>query len=375
MMNERLIQWTLLREWDYLQECLRLPLLHRYGENIATEHGILDFAVLAKNGDLVVVELETGISSHAKFLHVEEQLTRYKRITFQGKQTQLALLFAEDDTPERLRDKIHFICEKLSIKECTYKLTEVHDRYQRLVTQLAKNIGIPLGPTTAMDVCYLRWMNTLIKPFADQHVNELPISFSFFFEPSGRGLFRRRTTYGVRKRLCEDFELLLERGNKLVLTEYGQRFAEAMLPDILVGFSKTHPLSAEQKRILLEVLTNGVMRPCKANIYYFLRFIYLTEGAWVPKSTAPEPKPEQQDFSYWELATALLGKRYSWRTLTDFLSFTCNQCEELDLVERVKLSGAYDHVVLTLLGSRIIGLFELDLHLKRERIHIPLQVM
>lgn len=50
-MTERLVQWTLLREWHYLQSCLKLPLLRRYGENIATEHGVLDFVLLTTHAD------------------------------------------------------------------------------------------------------------------------------------------------------------------------------------------------------------------------------------------------------------------------------------------------------------------------------------
>ncbi len=90
---------------------------------------------------------------------------------------------------------------------------------------------------------------------------------------------------------------------------------------------------------------------------------------------APEPQRGGIGFSFWELATAIFNKRYKWRTLTDFLAFTCNQCEELGLIERIRLKGDFDRAVLTPLGSRVLGMVELDLHLKRERIHIPFQVI
>lgn len=370
-MNERLVQWTLLKDWRYLEQCLGIPLTHQHGENIDTEYGVLDFAMVARGGGIIAVELETGITSTSKLAHVEEQLSRYKQITFQNSQPTLVLLFAEDVTPQKLRENVRSLCKQLGVLERTYRLAEVQDRYQQLIDRLIKTVGIPLGPTAAMDVCYLRWMNTLIRPFVEQRVNELPTTV--FYSPSGQGIFKSRTVYGVRKRLCEDFELILKHGNQLILSEYGRRFATAMLPDRLVGYSQTPPLSIEQKRILLEVLTNGNLRPCKANIYYFLRFLHITEGAWVPKSTARKPEPEERAFGYWELATALFGKHYAWRTLTDFLAFTCNQCEELGLVERIKLPGDYDRAMLMPLGARILGFMELDLHLKRERIHIPMQ--
>ncbi len=373
-MNERLVQWTLLREWSYLQTCLRFPLSHRYGEYIRTEHGILDFVVLTKDCQLLIVELETSINDQRKLRFIGDQLQRYKKISFRPYPSTLILLYADDVTPVGLAQEIKRQCQYLNVLPRTYSLQKVRTLYQKMIAELTKSVGIPLGPTCAMDVCYLRWMNALIKPFVDRKVNELPISV--FFDPNGKGIFKSRTVYSVRKRLCEDFELIRETLQRsLVLTEYGKRFADAMIPEVLIGHAQIPPLSLEQKRILLEVLTNGTIRPCKANIYYFLRFVYLTEGAWVPKPTAPEPKSESEPaFGYWQLTMALFGKRYSWRTITDFLSFTCNQCEELGLVERLKLEGTSDRAILTPLGSRILGLMEIDLHLKRERIHIPMQV-
>jgi len=71
----------------------------------------------------------------------------------------------------------------------------------------------------------------------------------------------------------------------------------------------------------------------------------------------------------------LFDRSYKWTTVRDLLLFTCNQCEELDLVERMRLSKSmYDRIVLTTLGSRILGYLELYLRLKREQLQIPLQI-
>ncbi|MGB9774841.1 MAG: hypothetical protein ACP5N6_15495 [Anaerolineae bacterium] len=372
-MDERLVQWTLLREWRYLRERLGFRIQRRYVERIPTEHGIPDFVLVdADFQSLYVVELEIGVD-RSKLEFVEDQLQRYSRIRFPLPST-LILLYAEDVTPPTLAHSLAEICRGKGIEPRTYALSEVQRLYQNLITELTQVVGIPLGPTCAMDVCYLRWMNDLIRPFVDQQKNTLPVSL--FYTRDTASHFRSRTTYNVRKRLCQDFELLTEQDGYLTLSEYGRRFAEAMIPDILTGIAQIPPLSIEQRRILLEVLTNGNITPCKANIYYFLRFVYLTEGMWIPHSTASEPNSSQDPaHSYWQLATALFGKRYAWRTLTDFLSFTCNQCEELGLVERIKLKGDSDRAILTPLGSRVLGLIEVDLHLKRERIHIPLQAV
>lgn len=48
--------------------------------------------------------------------------------------------------------------------------------------------------------------------------------------------------------------------------------------------------------------------------------------------------------------------------------------EELGLVEKIKTTTEYDRANLTSLGSRVLGFIEMDLHLKRERVQIPLQI-
>ncbi len=371
-MDERLVQWTLLREWNYLQKCLQLPILRRWAEQISTDYGTPDL-ILWGEDSLYVIELETAIDTPGKLAFVEKQLRQYSNIRF-PLPSALVLLYAEDATPSKRMREVKRVCDELHVESRTYSLNHVQHMYQRLIAELNRSVGIPLGPTCAMDVCYLRWMNALIQPFAEQGQNTLPVSH--FYARGGTGRFQSRTTYNVRKRLCQDFELITEQEGFLSLTEYGERFAEALIPDPLVGFAQIPPLSLEQKRILLEVLTNGRITPSKANIYYFLRFVYLTEGLWIPHSSAPEPKsPQDRVYGYWQLATALFGKHYAWHTLIDFLNFTCNQGEELGLVNRVKLKGDSDRAMMTPLGSRLLGLMEIDLHIKRERIHIPLQVI
>jgi hypothetical protein len=65
---------------------------------------------------------------------------------------------------------------------------------------------------------------------------------------------------------------------------------------------------------------------------------------------------------------------YSEGTVCDFLCFTCNHCEELGLIDRIKTSGQFDRAVFTSLGSRVLNYLEMDINFKREKIQIPLQV-
>ncbi len=160
------------------------------------------------------------------------------------------------------------------------------------------------------------------------------------------------------------------RGENILLTNHGKRFCDNYNAEIIHSKASVPDLSTEQKRILLEVLTNGNFTGSKINIYYFLRFIHLTNGSWIPRSRSPEDKEKLEFINF------LFGKTYRWGTVRELLLFTCNQCEELELVERMRLSSrsGYDRAVMTSLGSRVLGFLELHLHLKREQIQIPLQI-
>lgn len=170
--------------------------------------------------------------------------------------------------------------------------------------------------------------------------------------------------------MAKHFELIKEKRNRAIgLTDYGKRFRDNYNAEIIRSRATMPDLSTEQKRVLLEVLTNGVFTKSKVNIYYFLRFVHLTNGDWLPKSGTPEDKEKLKFVNF------LFGKTYRWTTIRELLLFTCNQCEELELVERMRLSKSiYDRVVLTTLGSRVLGYLESYLHLRREQLQIPLQI-
>jgi hypothetical protein len=160
-----------------------------------------------------------------------------------------------------------------------------------------------------------------------------------------------------------------DRRENIVLTNYGKHFRDNYNAEIIRSNASMPELSTEQKRIILEALTNGRFTGSKINIYYFLRFMHLTEGSWIPRSRTPEDKEKL------EFVNFLFGKTYRWSTVRELLLFTCNHCEELELVERMRLSRSrYDRAVMTSLGSRTLGFLELHLHLKREQIQIPLQI-
>jgi len=378
-MTERAVQWTLLRDWHYLKECVGLPILRLIAEYLGTDCGVVDFVLqCSRKPQIVVVELETGITSSSKLRYCVSQANSYKSIGFPPYETRHAVLYARDASSPRLAEQLERDLQAIDVIVCKYDLAVVEQIFHQLLAERSRTAGLALDPPIAMDVCYLRWMNQIARIFKDHGVDKLPSSV--FYDPKGGTFYHSSTTFNVRKRLLLDFELVKEsaEGNRkeLQLTELGRRFVEALIPDILVGQAGLPPLSAEQVRILLESLTNGQVTKCKANIYHFLRFIHLTEGLWVPKARAPEPVKGQPEFEYWQLFRALAGARiWNWNTTREFLAFTCNQCSELGLVERLHNEHRnYHRVAFTSLGSRLLGWLELDQHLKRESIQLPLQL-
>ena len=362
-MNESLVQWVLLKRPEYLQKKLGFELGKKLGENYTTEQGRIDFAFETRN-EILVVELETGIDNKAKFEYCVEQVKRYKDVDFvTEKPVKFVILFDEENTSPRFIKLLRDFCEKLDILLRTYSILDIQELYKKCLDELSKTTGIYLGSPVAMDIVYLRWLNKVIKPFYNEQNDLLP------FE-SVRNVFKSRTSFGVYISLAKHLELIEEKQNGMIgLTDYGKRFRDNYNAEIIHSRATMPDLSTEQKRVLLEVLTNGVFTKSKVNIYYFLRFVHLTNGDWLPKSGTLEDKEELKFVNF------LFGKSYRWTTVRKLLLFTCNQCEELELVERMRLSKSrYDRVVLTTLGSRVLGYLELYLHLKREQIQIPLQI-
>lgn len=362
-MNESLVQWVLLRRPEYLQSRLGFKLGRKIGENYTTEQGRIDFAFETKK-EILVIELETGINNKAKFEYCTEQVKRYKDIDFvTEKPVKFVILFDEENTSPRFIKLLRDFCEKLNIILRTYSILDVQELYKKCLEELSKTTGIYLGSPVAIDVVYLRWLNKVIRPFYDEQIDSLPFD-------TVRSIFKSRTSFGVYTSLAEYFELIEEKQSGMIeLTDYGKRFRDNYNAEIIQSGATMADLSTEQKRVLLEVLTNGVFTKGKVNIYYFLRFVHLTNGDWLPKFGTPE------DGEKLKFVNFLFGKSYRWTTVRELLLFTCNQCEELELVERMRLSKSrHDRVVLTTLGSRVLGYLELYLHLKREQLQIPLQI-
>jgi len=376
-MNELLVEWTLLREQDYLQSCLGVGLKRKLFQQYSTDFGRIDFAHEISDGEILITELETVIDSHAKLEYCKKQTLEYQKIEFQtGIQTLVAILAAEE-TSNKFKRLLEQFSDANDIRLKYYSLGTVRRQYYALIEQAVKVSGAPLIRPAANNFTHLACLNRFILPFFEAETSELePEAFTEYF---GLRSDRAASHFKVHKQVAEYFDLIREvaDGNSRLycLTDYGIRFRDNLNYEFVVQKNlrkynvKQIALSIEQKRVLIESLINGNIgeKKGKVNILYFLRFLHLTEGAWVPRGRS-------MDQDKIEFANSFLGTNYSQITLSNWLNFICTHCEELDLVERIKTEVKYDRAILTTLGSRVLGFIEMDLHLKREKIQIPLQV-
>ena len=124
-------------------------------------------------------------------------------------------------------------------------------------------------------------------------------------------------------------------------------------------------MTNEQKRLLLKILTNENWdnKVHKINIYWFMRFIEVTNGEWYPKKYL-------FDSDKLDIARGLFKVSYMSKTMQQFLNWCVNYCEELGLVGRIVSTTNYDRLFLTPLGIEVNNIFSMDLLLKKSRMNL-----
>jgi len=368
-MNEYLVEWALLREQNYLQKCISLPLERKICQQYTTEYGRVDFAHKIKNDGFLVTELETKIDNKSKLMYCIEQVKQYQNIRFNNSdEHQVAILFAKQ-TNDSYKKNLQEFSSSFSVLLYEYDLSIAANLYEKEIEKSLLNAGAPIASPVAMNLTHLSSFNRIFYEFLQTQNDKLPkTAFKIEFPVIGTG--RSEATFNVIVAGAMYFDLLIKEGNNLILTEYGKRFRDNLNE---IEFSKSGrriQLSIEQKRILIESLLNGNFyeRKSKVNIYNFLKFVSLTEGEWIPRNRNLNDKAKL------EFINSFLKMSYSEGTVCDLLCFTCNHCEELGLVDRIKTNGKFDRAVFTSIGSRVLNYLEMDINFKREKIQIPLQL-
>ena len=356
-MNESLVQWTLLNNVDYLSEALDFEIASKRGQEITTDYGRIDFIVEDYQNNQLIVELETILNNKNKLDYCFNQVLNYKNISFSDK-TEYCILYASE-TKQKSKRIIDNFGEDNAILVRSYSINEVKNLYVETVERLSLSFGLALQKPRNYTICYLRWLNKILKPFYDFSKDTLTVDeLAYYFTSS------QTTNFRCYLRLALDFEMIESDGDSYVITQNGRDYIANFNIDIEAASNLSSvDLTNEQKKVLLRVITNGNWTAHKVNIYWFLRFIEVTNGEWLPNI-------KKFDDLKLGIVNELFGVNYKKRTMYEFLSFACNWCIELGLVERIKSASNYDRVYLTPLGIEINNIFSLDLLLKKNRLNL-----
>jgi len=358
-MNEALVQWTLLKNLNFLGRCLRFNIASKIGQEITTDFGRIDFVVEDLYKNQLVVELETVLDTKSKLSYCFSQIADYRNVKYSDR-TEYCILYASE-TPHKNRTIVASFGAENDVLTRTYSVNEVKSLYARTVERLSLSFGLALPQPKNYTICYLRWLNKILKPFQDFRNDiltkqELATYFTSY----------NTTNFKCYLRLALDFEMIQAYGQRYSITANGKEYIANLNPNISSLTSRELPsidLMTEQKRLLLKVLTNGNWTVHKVNIYWFLRFIEVTNGQWIPNYK--DISQEKLD-----LVNGLFGVCYKKRTMYELLNFTQNFCAELELVDRVRTGGRYDTVYLTPLGVEVNNIFSLDLQAKKSRLNL-----
>lgn len=368
-MNEYLVEWALLREQNYLQKCISLPLERKICQQYTTEYGRVDFAHKIKNDGFLITELETKIDNKSKLIYCIEQVKQYQNIRFNNSdEHQVAILFAKQTSDSYKRNLKEF-STSYSVLLYEYDLSVAANLYEKEIEKSLLNAGAPIVSPVAMNLTHLSSFNRLMIPFYTKKKDVVKKNeFKEFFPVIDSG--RVETIFNVIWRGAFYFDLLIKDGDNFILSDYGKRFRDNLNEVEISSSIKRIDLSIEQKRILIESLLNGNFfeKKSKVNLYYFLKFVSLTDGEWIPRGRTLNDKAKL------EFINSFLKMSYKEGSVCDLLCFTCNHAEELGLVDRIKTNGQFDRAVFTSLGSRVLNYLEMDINFKREKIQIPLQL-
>lgn len=356
-MNESLVRWTLLNNLEFLGRSLDFSIAGKKGQEITSDFGRIDFILEDFQKRELIVELETLLNSRNKLDQCFTQVLNYKNVKF-ADQTEYCILYASETNPSA-QEKVVEFGRTNDVLVKTYSLNEVKRLYATTVDRLSLSFGLALPKPANYTICYLRWLNKILKPFYDAGKDFLEAK-----ELAGYFTSHKTTNFRCYLRLALDFEMIKPNGKLFFITQNGKDYIQNF--DITIHRSSNLPsinLTNEQKKILLRVITNGNWTAHKVNVYWFLRFIEVTNGDWIPNI-------KEFDRMKLELLNGLFGVSYKARTMYEFLNFACNWCAELDLIERINTNSRYDRLYLTPLGIEINNIFSLDLQLKRNRLNL-----
>jgi len=356
-MRESLVQWTLLKNLDFLSKQLDFKIASKGGQEITTDFGRIDFILENQKKNQLIVELETLLDARNKREYCFNQVLNYKNVSYSDK-TDYCILYA-DETNQKAKSIVSDFGKANEILIKTYSINEVKKLFTSTVERLSLSFGLSLSKPANYTICFLRWLNKILKPYRDfgkRILNEKELAYYF--------TSANTTNFKCYLRLALDFEMIFQNKDGYSISNDGLEYIQNYNPNIDVASNLSSvDLTNEQKKILLRVITNGNWTAHKVNIYWFLRFLEITNGEWLPNIKNFEKHKL-------DIVNGLFNVSYRTRTMYEFLNFACNWCMELGLVDRIKSNTNYDRIYLTPLGIEINNVFSLDLQLKKNRLNL-----
>ncbi len=272
-MVESLVQWTFLNNPLYLGKYLDFDIAKIIGQEITTDYGRIDFVVANNKNRHLVVELETALNSKAKMEYCFAQTLNYKNVKF-SESTDYCILYA-DETNLKSQKIVEKFGRENNVLIQSYSLEIIKGLYAETVEKLSLNVGLALPNPKNYTICFLRWLNKIMKTFADLNTNVLTYKEIFipFENPNDS-----KTNFNCYERVGLDFELFNIEKSKYYLTEFGEIFVKNISP--FVHNTTNIPsinLTNEQKRLLLKILTNGNWdnKIHKVNIYSMFKYLLI----------------------------------------------------------------------------------------------------
>jgi len=243
------------------------------GKEITTDWGRIDFALSNNKNESLIVELETVLDAKHKIDYCFNQTLNYKNIKLY-ENTNYCILFAEETKNHKIIEEFGKSNE-IIVK--SYSLEYAKKLYANTIERLSLNVGLALPSPKYYTICFLRYLNKFLKPIIDCKKDFLLRNeFNNFSIPN-----KSDTNFNCYKQLALDFEMIIEENKGYKLTKNGKDYIENMNPNVLnINNVSSIDLTNEQKRLLLKILTNGNWdnKVHKVNIYWFLRFIEITNG-------------------------------------------------------------------------------------------------
>ena len=93
------------------------------------------------------------------------QILNYKNVSF-TEQTDYCILYA-NETNQRSKSIINDFGKENGVLIKTYAINDIKELYTSTIERLSLNFGLSLPKPANYTICFLRWLNKILKPYKD----------------------------------------------------------------------------------------------------------------------------------------------------------------------------------------------------------------